>query len=937
MLMPTQFLIQADFVTTANRQDIVMTSRRNQGLIEAIADAFIAGVLQLCQHQTLEYQWMRYLSLEDSYSWDGLWKDLISNIRSKLENLAVFRSLERSTRRTIEDLFYREPMFNDQHGAPLFADLRPEMYLSDSYAPSDIEILKNFGLEMLAFDDIIAMVRQDLRAGPEHSRIKGLITDDVWHTRAYKALNIAWEDGYSPNIRSLKQLNIIPLQDGSWVSSDSGDIYYPKYGDVMVPKGLGMRLVDPTATRNEARCAFFDNLGVHRIDAPIVSNIRERILHQPTGASMIVNLQSSVERMRFLFLTQHLHPEEEGDVSDKFMVYNHLGVAMYPNVADLYISNDDPYGAELFLRQKGRRVNCVNLRYFEDIPSVAPDSNRTLHHWLHQHLGIRKHLRLVSSDRKSLSAECLNTASTRAAEFLGFLGHLWPFEGDIVLTTASLLSALKRTPVLCMDGQSQKLRNTYLPLQPLLDVHRRFLGNEYFPFIQSSEFSGQDQVPHLWSFLVKNLGVGYRDNFSFRLQLMRFLKKANDDAETLENPSRVIDLYQSLDAGLRISQNPEAKKRKILCEPPANRQPIIVLPMFTNLIYSDAFNDYGLIFVPQRNSLPALWTEPNECLWDAPIDFMTKVPLKEICASSSSNLRTELGHMTEFFRWTLNINDIDWPDVIDELEELKCQQIITGEMARQLFGILSENSPTEEHDKQEMRYSSQLENDAKLTVSRESFETGALIYFDHNGTPGWHKPSECVWSDTTHIHGKIAVNAQYSDLKDLFVETLQVPQLDLTMVLDQLLAARSLSLPVLEVKELLKTLNSFLRTESSPPSPSRLLNARIFPVREPSSGNVVLCTSNAQFALVDREGPPSRFIEVVRVLDFTLQEIRHLKPLLAWTGLESRYLSRGMRETSRVGDGVQVPVSQPHRDLRRKAYALLRYAQLSTCRTSKLT
>ncbi len=398
---------------------------------------------------------MRYLPLEHNYPWDGLWKDLVSSLKSRLENLAVFRSLERRTCRTIKDLFYRPSICNDQHGAPLFADLRPEVYLSDFYAPSDIEILNNFGLKKLTLNEIIEMVRQDLRAGPEHSRIKGLNTDDVWHTRVYKLLNIAWEERWSEAIRSLKQLNIIPLQDGSWVSSDSGDIFYPKYGDVVVPRGLGMRLVDPTATRNEARCAFFDNLGVHRIDAPIASNIRERILRQPTGPPMIVNLQSSVERMRFLFLTQHLHPEEEGDLSDKFMVYNHLDEAMYPNFADMYISNDDPYGAELFLRQKGRQVNCVNLRYFEEIPSVAPDSNRTLHQWMHQHLGIRQHLRLVSPDRASLSVECLNTARTRAAEFLGFLGHLWPFEGDIVLSTASLLTALRRTPVLCINGQRE--------------------------------------------------------------------------------------------------------------------------------------------------------------------------------------------------------------------------------------------------------------------------------------------------------------------------------------------------------------------------------------------------------------------------------------------------------------------------------------------------
>ena len=214
---------------------------------------------------------------------------------------------------------------------------------------------------------------------------------------------------------------------------------------------------------------------------------------------------------------------------------------------------------------------------------------------------------------------------------------------------------------------------------------------------------------------------------------------------------------------------------------------------------------------------------------------------------------------------------------------------------------------------------------AELTLSRESFEREALIYFDHTGTPGWHKPSECVWSDTTHIHGKIAINSQYSDLKDLFVGKLQVPQLDLTMVLDQLLAARSLNIPASEVKELLKTLNSFLRTEATPPRPNRLLNARVFPIREPSSGNVILCKSDTEFALVDREGPPSRFIGLIKVLDFTLQEIRQLKPLIAWAGLESRYLSRCVSEISCLGDGLPRPISQPHRDLKKKAYALLRY------------
>lgn len=201
----------------------------------------------------------------------------------------------------------------------------------------------------------------------------------------------------------------------------------------------------------------------------------------------------------------------------------------------------------------------------------------------------------------------------------------------------------------------------------------------------------------------------------------------------------------------------------------------------------------------------------------------------------------------------------------------------------------------------------------------------ALIYFDHNGTPGWYKPSECVWSDTTHIHGKIALNSQYCDFKDLFLKELQVPQLDFKMVLDQLLGARALNLPVLEVKALLKTLSSFLRAEPNQPSPDRLLRAPVFPVKDPGSDNVTLCTSNTQFALVDREGPPSQFKKKVRVLDFMLQEIRQLEPLFAWTRLESRYLSLCMKETSHLGEGVGTPISQSHRDIRRKAHALLRY------------
>jgi len=94
---------------------------------------------------------------------------------------------------------------------------------------------------------------------------------------------------------------------------------------------------------------------------------------------------------------------------------------------------------------------------------------------------------------------------------------------------------------------------------------------------------------------------------------------------------------------------------------------------------------------------------PSWCLWDAPDYFTTKVPLKEVYSSSFNISSTELGHMAGFFRDTLSINDINWHDVVSELEELQHQQSITVEVAKQLFSIIAEKSPAEEDGRREMR------------------------------------------------------------------------------------------------------------------------------------------------------------------------------------------------------------------------------------------
>jgi len=193
-----------------------------------------------------------------------------------------------------------------------------------------------------------------------------------------------------------------------------------------------------------------------------------------------------------------------------------------------------------------------------------------------------------------------------------------------------------------------------------------------------------------------------------------------------------------------------------------------------------------------------------------------------------------------------------------------------------------------------------------------------------NGRHDWRRVSQCLWASATSIRGKTALNDLYADLKDFFVTSLGVAELNLTMVHDELIekgAARQAS--VAEIKETLQAFTSLLPSENPPPSPKKILESRIFPVRYPN-GQVELRTSRVEFAIVDRQRLGDAFSSKAQLLDFTLDEVRQLRPFLRWAGLERRYLSRTVKEISRVEGGDPTRILDQDRSVSRKAHGLFR-------------
>lgn len=193
----------------------------------------------------------------------------------------------------------------------------------------------------------------------------------------------------------------------------------------------------------------------------------------------------------------------------------------------------------------------------------------------------------------------------------------------------------------------------------------------------------------------------------------------------------------------------------------------------------------------------------------------------------------------------------------------------------------------------------------------------------------WLSTSQCLWSSATRIPGLVTLNEDYEELRDFFLDVLEIPEMTLPMVLDKL-ENEAIQLTAQDAKDTLLTCSSLLGEENEEnlirlkqERRSLLLERRIFPVRL-ANGELYLCKGSEQFALIDRDSLAEEFGGKAKFLDFDMDEIRLLRPAISWFGFEGRYLSKMVREISSADSASARPISAPQSEIRRRAHALLR-------------
>lgn len=288
------------------------------------------------------------------------------------------------------------------------------------------------------------------------------------------------------------------------------------------------------------------------------------------------------------------------------------------------------------------------------------------------------------------------------------------------------------------------------------------------------------------------------------------------------------------------------------------------------------------------------------------------------------------------FKLSLQIADASQTDVLNDLMKLKdhCEYPNTSKDPAasrtkpgfQWFSGVKNDQIIMEAEK---RYGylwaevlSSLGSNALKTL-RSTFEDSALVYIPTENA--WFPPSRCVWADSkVKIPGKACIANSYPAKNGFFTAFLKVSEPTVAMYIDSLKAGVKDETPPSRVKEIMVLICSLgLGTTDF----SGLADVKFLPIKSANGISGFASAADGDdyhnFVIVDNKIHRDAFKNKLRILDFSIEEIRDTRQLLLAMGLEKQFSSKLVKEITDVKGG-----SRDHEmsaSLRIKSQAIVRY------------
>ncbi|OAL50739.1 hypothetical protein IQ07DRAFT_680093 [Pyrenochaeta sp. DS3sAY3a] len=287
-----KFLLQGDFLLTANREGIDTSSLWNDTIRGATASAFLHAINTFIAGP-MKYQWLHFVPIQELSSFFIL---VQREILSSLAKKPVLSSWS-SGMRIPSELVYVPKKFFDHTGVPF--TLNPETgsrYLSPKYPDTSREVLARLGVKTLSDREFLEDLFSVVESTPEYFRSRS----PAWHVQLSKAVLPLLADDDLHNLTSTMKL--VPLRDGSWTAAADGPVFFStKARGLHIPDGISIRLIDPAAEAAPDRRKLFQSLDARDCDSLEICKMIERLHSDKDFDPLRVPLEQLISHTRFLY------------------------------------------------------------------------------------------------------------------------------------------------------------------------------------------------------------------------------------------------------------------------------------------------------------------------------------------------------------------------------------------------------------------------------------------------------------------------------------------------------------------------------------------------------------------------------------------------------------------------------------------------------------
>ncbi|KAI1092525.1 hypothetical protein F5B19DRAFT_502241 [Rostrohypoxylon terebratum] len=609
-----KFLIQADFLLVANREDIDSSCEWNRSLLREIPEAMLQAVLRF-DYEPMCYGWPLYLQPRPVL--DDFFSELDQAILHHISQHPILRS--GSGRWSIpSDLYWGPSKFFDRNGVPLLLyEEVTDKFLSTHYHEDALSVLKLLGVREQTTEEFLDDLTLFIHNYPVEFRHR----PREWHIDLSKALvDIVTNSIMAHHHAAISKLELIPTNDGRWVSANSSNLIFSKTdSQLQVPQGLDVVEVHPDAARDPIRRRLLVHLGARELDKRQISEI---ILKTHSSLSF------SPEELPVPVLISHCHFLHNSGCFDphrrQLWFVDQAGACARGN--QLYIESSARFASETWPPEFRRSVRFIHRDYISRIPSEF-QLREIFVEWLRKMYKVNTYPLLVSP--------APGDSFTLSDDFKLFMDHVQP---NVILelikcqwhgysewiekptkdrgegwksSWTKLVTQLGSMEVNCLDGSCCPLKDTILPVG----------GSAQDDSLREMILDVPDPADSDWLRL-RHLGVGVTIGYRAFIQQLRLLRRNMDMDPDVSSRYRQLQLYSVTDG--------EAIRLLFSKEP--------------------------LIFVPSlHDEQPGSWLTTENCVWDG-IPGLQKI----------SCLKNHYPLLGDFFQEVLRLKEADVGSLIKE-------------------------------------------------------------------------------------------------------------------------------------------------------------------------------------------------------------------------------------------------------------------------------